>query len=93
METKLQVVYANVKSFYEKATVKTDGQYTMLFSYGTFICELKDGKINAFSDNMDHYTATTMRHLNEFLQQHDIEKFTKAKWTKYMSEHIALPMA
>ena len=76
MERNLTVKYGNVKSYYGKARIKTDGESISLFSYDTFICKVKDGEIIQFSDNLSHYTRTTMRHLNEFLQQVGIAPFT-----------------
>ena len=96
-ETRLQeleTVYDSRKSFYGKAHVKIesdtigsqDVMYYTLFSYNTFICEVKEidgGKfINAFTDDEGHLTQTTLRHLNEFMKQLNLEPRPKKDWLK-----------
>ena len=90
----LETVYDSRKSFYGKAHVKIDIDtighrhvvYYTLFSYDTFICEVKEidgGKfINAFTDDESHLTQTTLRHLKEFMLQLNMEPRPKKEWLK-----------
>lgn len=88
-EKELEVIYGTQKSFYKKAITRTDvnsrGTYHSLFSYSTFIIEIKEfdnGEkiINAITDNSEHFTNATVKHLNEFIQQHGMEYKTKKQW-------------
>ena len=96
-ETRLQeleTVYDSRKSFYGKAHIMIESDtvgtkrvhYYTLFSYDTFICEVKEidgGKfINAFTDDEGHLTQTTLRHLNEFMKQLNLEPRPKKEWLK-----------
>lgn len=89
MEKYLEVVYSNQKSFYNKAITRADksefGTYHTLFSYGVFIAEIKEfvtGEkiINALTENEKHLTITTVKHLNEFMLQHELENKSKKEW-------------
>lgn len=96
-ETRLQeleTVYDSRKSFYRKAHIMIESDtvgtkrvhYYTLFSYDTFICEVKEvdgGKfINAFTDDEGRLTQTTLRHLNEFMKQLNLEPRPKKEWVK-----------
>lgn len=61
----LQPIYCRQKSFYGKAKIIRENGTIKLKSYNTIIAEIKNGKlhINGF------YSATSMRHLKEFMQQ------------------------
>ena len=90
----LNAVYDSRKSFYGKAHIKIESvtvgtkrvHYYTLYSYDTFICEVKEvdgGKfINAFTDDEGHLTQTTLRHLNEFMKQLNLEPRPKKEWLK-----------
>ena len=90
----LETIYDSRKSFYGKAHVKIESDkighkyvsYYTLFSYDTFICEVKEidgGKfINAFTDDEGHLTQTTLRHLKEFMLQLGLESRPKKEWLK-----------
>lgn len=67
------------KSFYGKAHIveKEDGIY--LLSYSTFVCRIVNG---IFQRLWDDYSATTMRHVNSFLDEFGIEGGGKAWWEK-----------
>ena len=59
------------KSFYKKAKVYETAASTVLESYDTRICELYiNGELWIF-DAM--YSQTTMRHVKEFLKQHNVK--------------------
>lgn len=74
----LQPIYSNVKSFYGKAKIIRENGTIKLQSYNTIIAEIKDGKlhINGF------YSATSTRHLKEFIQQMGFEIGTKKQLEK-----------
>lgn len=57
------------KSFNKKAYVIVEGCTQMLYSYGTHILTESNGKITYITDNKNHFTQTTNRHINEFLRQ------------------------
>ena len=65
----LEPIYDSCKSFYQKAYIETDKKKLSLYSYNTLICTIKNNKIKVF--NMQ--SATTIRHLKEFLSQNDID--------------------
>ncbi|AAY52967.1 gp186 [Listeria phage A511] len=72
----LEVEYADVKSFYGKAyfrNMHTDDHTHVyhLYSYDTLILEVVDGVVTAMTDDTDHYSMTTNRHINEFLAQYE----------------------
>ena len=66
------------KSFYGKAKViEKDGE-TLLQSYDTIVCKIdKNGE---FVRMWDGYSATTIRHVNSFLQLVGIAGGGKAWW-------------
>lgn len=74
----LEPIYSNVKSFYNKAKVIRENGTIKLQSYNTIVAEIKDGKahINGW------YSATTTRHIKEFLQQYGFEIGTKQQLEK-----------
>lgn len=70
------------KSFYGKAKVyKDDKGHLLLMSYSTIVAEITDGiatedgrstvKVNGW------YSATTARHINDFLYQHGFKTMSK----------------
>lgn len=67
------------KSFYGKALILTkDNGDTVLRSYSTEVCKVtKDGK---FVKLWDGYSATTMRHINSFLDYMGIQGGGKKWW-------------
>ena len=67
----LTTIYDNAKSFYNKAVVIENENTKTLKSYNTNILQL-DTNTNALkflTKNKEHFTMTTNRHINEFLQQ------------------------
>lgn len=76
--TKLNARYDHAKSFYGKAEVILDGNTAYLRSYNTIVCSIdKSGKVNRYWGG---YSATTMRHVNEFLRQYGIPDGGKKYW-------------
>lgn len=66
MKQELEPIYDRAKSFYKKAFIIREESGTIrLISYTTEVATVKDGKlhINGF------YSATTLRHLKEFIEQ------------------------
>ena len=65
----LEPIYDSHKSFYHKAFVIYNDPDVLLMSYGTVICTIKDnGKLFMGCDERE-LSATTRRHLKEFLKQ------------------------
>lgn len=63
----------SAKSFYGKARVEIDGTTKTLISYDTKVAYIKDGKAFINGD----YSATTIRHIKEFLAQENFPIGTK----------------
>lgn len=69
------------KSFYGKAHVVTDDDGTqILYSYNTPVVEIKGGKVTL--KPMWDSSATTLRHVKEFLKQNGFEVGSKAQIAK-----------
>ena len=77
METELIAEYDSGKSFYGKAKIIKTGAITELKSYDTIVARYN------YNTNVVKvyrwYSATTARHINEFLQQLGFNKITKAE--------------
>lgn len=69
------------KSFYGKARVKVlDDGSKVLYSYGTPVCKLSvSGRVFRMWGG---YSATTMRHVNSFLEDNGAEGGGKAWWDR-----------
>lgn len=67
----LKAIYDNRKQFYGKANVLKDKDIMILKSYNTNILEYntKTKELKFLTNNKNHFTMTTNRHINEFLQQ------------------------
>ena len=83
----LKPIYANCKSFYGKAKVTDLGDLILLQSYKTTVCAIKDGR---FIRIWNGYSATTMRHINEFIAQNDIPGGGKKWWDDLTVERVAV---
>lgn len=66
--------YDNRKSFYNKARVDVNGRTgdEKLYSYNTLVAEIKDGKPVVYGT----YSATTLRHIKEWLKQNGFKADT-----------------
>lgn len=69
----LQPVYDSRQSFYKKAQIKEYNGALYLQSYNTIVAKIENGKaiVNGW------YSATTAKHINEFLYQNGFNKMTK----------------
>lgn len=68
------------KSFYGKAEVKTDGPVATLYSYGTAVAQLAPMEMPALVLLADwDCSATTLRHVKEFLKQNGFKADSKAQ--------------
>lgn len=70
----LEPRYDSRKSFYGKAQVDTGdkGDKNKLYSYGTLVAEIKDGKPVVYGT----YSATTLRHIKDWLKQNGFKAET-----------------
>lgn len=65
------------KSYYKKAYVLKDGENLYLRSYNTIVCGIVNGK---FIRYWDGYSSTTMKHVNDFRVQHELNRLSKKDW-------------
>ena len=67
----LKTIYDRAKSFYKKAIIIEEGDIITLQSYNTLILKInkKNNNIEFLTKNINHFTQTTNRHINEFLKQ------------------------
>ena len=70
--------YDSRKSFYGKAKIYEKGNTVYLCSYETVVAAISEGKV--FSRLWPGYSATTMRHVNSFLQHFRMSGGGKAWW-------------
>lgn len=85
--TQLSPAYDSRKSFYNKAHVVDDEDGTLtLYSYNTPVCEIKDGKVKLLA--MWDSSATTLRHVKEFLKQNGFEAGSKQSIAKMYGESV-----
>lgn len=76
----LEPVFSEQKSFYKKAYVKLEPMtmtYT-LESYMTPVIKLKNRRIIWITENDNHLTQTTLKHIREFLMQNSMYPLTKS---------------
>lgn len=66
------------KSFYGKAKVHLDKGLS-LYSYDTKILTIEDGEVVWFSQDEWNYSATTMKHVNAFLEYNGLPTTNIAK--------------
>lgn len=85
----LQTIYDSHVSFNGRAYVAEKLEYkesvkndvvvrAVLISYNTIVCEWN--KVNGFVRYWDGYSATTMRHINEFRKQQGYPNISKKTW-------------
>ena len=65
------------KSFYGKAFVQREGKALCLYSYGTKVASIQDDEVRK---HWNDYSATTMRHINAFVQHYGIKGGGKKWW-------------
>lgn len=74
------------KSFYRKAIVKVTNKGYILQSYNTDVVAIDyNGKIYRLWSG---WSATTARHVNDFLQQHNHNKLSKKEWLQLPIEQF-----
>ena len=77
----LETIYSTQKSFYGKATItELENGHKILTSYNTNVCELD--KNNNIVE-IGYYSKTTLKHVNEFLQQNGHKQMTKKEIENY----------
>ena len=75
--------YDSRQSFYHKAKVDIDDKGSnKLYSYGTLVAEMKDGKPVVYGT----YSATTLRHIKEWLKQNGFKADTAKQIMKDYGE-------
>jgi len=72
--------YEDIKSYYEKAFVKYENNRTILLSYGVEVAYIENGE--AIVKNK--YSATTLRHIKEFLKQN---RFKAESWKQIKRDY------
>lgn len=85
----LQAIHDSRKSFYGKAHVRTDDNGTdWLVSYETTVACISSGGTVLFGKDWDS-SATTLRHVKEFLLQHGLPSGTKADLKHWYVDSIS----
>ena len=83
----LKPIHDNHKSFYKKAYVKEWGNSKELYSYGTRVALIKldeNGMNNKLIlGRMATCSATTLKHVKEFLYQEGFEVYPKSELSKH----------
>lgn len=82
MKTKLQAT--TQKSYYGKATTRTENGATILTSYATDVCKIENGKIFRLWAG---WSSTTAKHINDFLTQNGFAKLSKKEWVQMPCEN------
>ena len=89
MRYELQPLYDSRKSFYRKAFVEIDNNKMYLYSYNTQVAYIDENGIPHLLYNYN-YSATTLRHVKEFILQAGYEIAPANKLCKmYGNLHIA----
>ena len=77
--TELRAVYDSRISFYGKAQVIAENGVTELQSQSTHVARLEDDELTILPGANYWWSATTGRHINDFVQQLGGKKMTKAQ--------------
>ena len=80
MKRELYPMYDSAKSFYGKAMLEIEDGTTTLYSYCTKVAEV-DTDMNT-AKVFGTYSATTLRHIKEFLKQAGYEAKNKSQIEK-----------
>jgi hypothetical protein len=75
----LEARYDAHKSFYSKARIEDDGTAVRLYSYGTFVALFHKATGTVGLMRRWDASATTLRHVKEFLAQMGAETGSKAR--------------
>jgi len=82
METELQTINDNAKSFYGKARVRQEDNRRTLVSYSTEVAYVEGNEAVVKGT----FSNTTLRHIKDFLKQNGFTADTKAQIEKdYMN--------
>lgn len=86
MTTYLKPIYDSRQSFYNKAIVVEDANGRYLQSYETIVARITDKNngysITPYAQVFGTYSATTLRHIKEFLKQNGFKAESKAQIEK-----------
>lgn len=86
MYTELKAIYDGRQSFYGKAHIRADRDGLTLISYETEVAKIVDKNngysIPAYAVIYGTYSATTLRHIKEFLKQNGFKAESKAQIIK-----------
>lgn len=77
--TELRAVYDSRVSFYGKAQVTAGNGVIELQSHFDRVARLENDELTILPGANHWWTATTGRHINDFVQQHGGSKMTKAQ--------------
>jgi len=84
--TELKAIYDGRQSFYGKAHIRTDRDGLTLISYETEVAKIVNKNhgysIPAYAIIYGTYSATTLRHIKEFLKQNGFKAESKAQIIK-----------
>lgn len=75
--TELKPLHTKQKSFYGKAQLKETSDGMELFSYNTLVSKYYNNGSLKVTHDSNYLTNTTLRHINEFIQQMGYSKKTK----------------
>lgn len=75
MTAELKPIYDSRKSFYGKATITEDENGKTLTSYSTTVARIQGDSVKVYGT----YSATTLRHIKEFLKQNGFRAESKAQ--------------
>ena len=82
-------IYDNAKSFYNKATIKEGTNRIELYSYNTHVATIHKNADHTLSNVVVYgiYSATTLRHIKEFLKQYGYKAENK---NQIVNDYISL---
>ena len=75
MQTELEAIHDARQSFYGKAIVSSNNGVMSLWSYGTLVATIYDGQAKVYGT----HSATTLRHIKDFLRQNGFRADTKSQ--------------
>lgn len=78
----LKAIYDSRASFYGKAKIAIDGNNKTIYNYGVKVAIIEGDKLTFLTENENHYTTTTLRHIKEFLTQNGIQAGIKSDLLK-----------
>lgn len=85
---KLESVYGGNVSYYGKAKVIELDNIKYLKSYNTVVCAISNGE---FIRYWDDYSATTIKHINDFCRQNGFNTLSKKEWLSIEVSNESIP--